>query len=126
MPLPPDQMRYSYIETRRANGKVNVQVAAVPSETTAPQTITQVAATNASDAIVDPDPFAFHATKDTRSKAAHNTYETIGKSVSGGWSGLPAQPRSPRNFRPRRVMAGLIEYSLGTIATSVRNRRRRG
>jgi hypothetical protein len=30
MPLPIDQVRYSYIETGRANGKVRVQVAAVP------------------------------------------------------------------------------------------------
>jgi Tfp pilus assembly protein PilN len=32
MPLPLDQVRYSYIETGRANGKVRVQVAAVPRE----------------------------------------------------------------------------------------------
>jgi hypothetical protein len=30
MPLPIDQVRYSYVETGRANGKVRVQVAAVP------------------------------------------------------------------------------------------------
>ena len=32
MPLPIDQVRYSYIETGRADGKVRVQVAAVPRE----------------------------------------------------------------------------------------------
>jgi hypothetical protein len=32
MPLPLDQVRYSYIETGRADGKVRVQVAAVPRE----------------------------------------------------------------------------------------------
>src|SRR5262249_1344666 len=32
MPLPLDQVRYSYIETGRADGKVRVQVAAVPKE----------------------------------------------------------------------------------------------
>lgn len=32
MPLPIDQVRYSYIETSRDNGKVRVQVAAVPRE----------------------------------------------------------------------------------------------
>src|SRR5262245_5479075 len=32
MPLPLDQVRYSYIETGRSNGKVRVQVAAVPRE----------------------------------------------------------------------------------------------
>ena len=32
MPLPADQIRYSYIETGRADGKIRVQVAAVPRE----------------------------------------------------------------------------------------------
>jgi hypothetical protein len=32
MPIPLDQVRYSYIETGRANGKVRIQVAAVPRE----------------------------------------------------------------------------------------------
>ncbi len=32
MPLPLDQIRYSYVEIRRADGKVRVQVAAVPRE----------------------------------------------------------------------------------------------
>ncbi len=32
MPLPLDQIRYSYVETGRADGKVHVQVAAVPRE----------------------------------------------------------------------------------------------
>ncbi|RPH40684.1 MAG: hypothetical protein EHM91_10850, partial [Planctomycetota bacterium] len=32
MPLPLDQVRYSYIETGRADGKVRIQVAAVPRE----------------------------------------------------------------------------------------------
>jgi Tfp pilus assembly PilM family ATPase len=32
LPLPPDQIRYSYIETGRGGGKVRVQVAAVPRE----------------------------------------------------------------------------------------------
>src|SRR6266516_4969455 len=30
-------------------------------------------------------------------------------SVSGGWNGLPAQPRSPLKPRPRRVIAGRNE-----------------
>src|SRR5438046_10758773 len=46
------------------------------------------------------------------SNAAAKKYATMGKSVSGGWVGLPAHPRIPRNFRPFSVMAGLIEKSL--------------
>ena len=37
----------------------------------------------------------------------------MGKSVSGGCVGLPAQPRTPRNFRPLNVMEGFTENSLG-------------
>jgi hypothetical protein len=32
-----------------------------------------------------------------------------GKSVSGGWLGLPDQPRRPLNARPRSVNVGRIE-----------------
>src|SRR5579862_5915111 len=33
----------------------------------------------------------------------------MGRSVSGGWSGLPAQPRMPLNFRPFSVSGGRTE-----------------
>lgn len=36
MPLPPDQIRYSFVETGRSEGKVRVQVAAVPNRVLAP------------------------------------------------------------------------------------------
>src|SRR5689334_11008222 len=36
-------------------------------------------------------------------------YAATGKSVRGGCSGLPAQPRSPLNFRPRIVSVGRTE-----------------
>src|ERR1051326_7913683 len=36
----------------------------------------------------------------------------MGKSVSGGCVGLPAQPRNPRNSRPLSVIPGLIENNL--------------
>lgn len=37
LPLPPDQIRYSYVETARVGGKVRVQVAAVPQNVLAPE-----------------------------------------------------------------------------------------
>src|SRR5947208_314595 len=39
----------------------------------------------------------------------------MGKSVSGGWEGFPENPRSPMNFRPRRVHVGLTENNLGIV-----------
>ena len=44
MPLPLDQVRYSYIETGRADGKVRVQVAAVPRDVLDPAVIAVEAA----------------------------------------------------------------------------------
>src|SRR5579864_1801312 len=46
------------------------------------------------------------------SNAAARMYATIGKSVSGGCSGLPDQPRSPLNVRPRSVSVGRTENFL--------------
>ena len=43
------------------------------------------------------------------SNAAANRYATIGKSVSGGWVGLPDHPRNPLNVRPFRVSVGRTE-----------------
>src|SRR5262245_22788649 len=44
------------------------------------------------------------------SNAAASTYAATGKSVNGGCRGLPLHPRSPLNFRPRRVSVGRTEY----------------
>src|SRR4051812_25699085 len=46
------------------------------------------------------------------SKAAARMYATIGKSVSGGWSGLPDHPRSPLYVRPLIVRVGRTESFL--------------
>src|ERR1700751_4786593 len=40
---------------------------------------------------------------------ATTVYAPIGTSVSGGWNGLPANPRRPLNFRPRSVSDGRNE-----------------
>src|SRR5690242_18025717 len=90
-------------------------VVAVISETTAPPMITNVAATNACAPISPSVPEWFQVKNEMRSNAAANTYETIGKSVNGGCDGLPAHPRTPRNRRPRIVIAGLMENSLAMV-----------
>jgi hypothetical protein len=43
---------------------------------------------------------------ETTSHAAASTYAPIGMSVSGGWVGLPDQPRMPLNLRPFKVSVG--------------------
>src|SRR5438128_8450239 len=89
-------------------------VSAAPSETMPPAMTTYVPATNASLAAPGWDPLA---TNEMTSNAATSTYETMGKSVRGGWAGLPLQPRTPRKDRPLNVTAGLIENSLAMVAS---------
>src|SRR5689334_13918316 len=80
-------------------------VSAARTETAAPPTNTNVPAWKKSRAQVSCRPSAAMT-----SKSAPKMYAATGKSVNGGWSGFPAQPRRPLNFRPFSVSVGRTEY----------------